>query len=119
MRLRHILKSGMQSLCPQCHIEVRPTDYYCFNCGNNLHSAPPSEALVDIIILFAKSLLLPPFGVYWAYKYLRADDSKRKFIGIIAILITLISFAISIVLFKNVITTFNEQLNTQLNSFSY
>ncbi len=109
----------MEPKCPNCHVVIKPTDYFCYNCGTNLKPAPPSTTLVDQIILYSKSVLIPPFGVIWAVKYLRQGDDKSKIVGIIAILLTIISLILSIIFFNNFMKSLNTQLNSQLDSFQY
>ncbi len=109
----------MEEKCPKCHIAVRPTDYFCYNCGNNLKPAPPSVLLVDQLALYTKSLLLPPFGILWAVKYLRQDSSKSKTVGIVAIVITLTSLVFGYILFNKFMENLNSQIDDQLNSFNY
>src|SRR3989344_4729903 len=97
--------------CPVCHVSVLPTHYYCYNCGNNLRPAPPKIDAFAQIVLYAKSLLLPPFGALWAIKYLKQPDTKSKMVGVIAIVMTVVSFVIAIILFNNFMTTLNTQVN--------
>lgn len=109
----------MDLKCTKCHIVVRATDYFCFNCGNNLKPTPPSIKFIDQLVLYIKSILLPPFGIFFAIVYLKQNDSKSKIIGTIAILLTLISLVVSIILFADFMKTLNEQLNNQINLFSF
>ncbi len=109
----------MKTECPNCHVNVKPTDYFCYNCGNNLKPTPPSINLVDQIMLYVKSLLLPPFGILWAIKYLKQNDEKSKFVGVVAIVITVISFIFTIVIFNSFVKNLNSQMNSQLDSFQY
>ena len=109
----------MEEKCLKCHVAVRPTDYFCYNCGNNLKPAPPSVFLVDQIVLYIKSVLIPPFGILWAIKYLRQDSVKSKIVGIVAIILTLASFIICLILSKNFVNNLNNQINEQLGSFNY
>ena len=109
----------MEEKCLKCHVIVKPTDYFCYNCGNNLKPVPPPISLVGQMTLYIKSTLIPPFGILWAIKYLRQDSGKSKIVGIVAIILTLTSLIISSILFKNFINNVNNQVNEQLNSFNY
>jgi len=109
----------MEEKCFKCHVAVRLTDYFCYNCGNNLKPVPPSVSLVDQIALYIKSILVPPFGILWAIKYLRQDSGKSKIVGIVAIILTLTSLIICLILFKNFVNNVNNEVSKQLNSFSY
>jgi len=101
--------------CPRCHTEVRTTDYFCFNCGKNLKPAPPRTDAAAQIILYLKSFLIPPFGIFWALKYLKQSDYKSRVIGITAVILTLVSFIITIKLFNDFMKELNSQLDQSLN----
>ena len=109
----------MEEKCLKCHVVVRPTDYFCYNCGDNLKPVPPSVSWVNQIALYIKSILIPPFGILWAIKYLRQDSGKSKIVGIAAIILTLTSLIIYSILFKGFVDNVNDQVSKQLNSFSY
>ncbi|MFV1917750.1 MAG: hypothetical protein ACC618_04710 [Patescibacteria group bacterium] len=107
------------AICPACHISVRLSDYYCFNCGENLKPKPPSTSASSQIILYLKSALVPPFGLYWAIRYLKQPDRKPKLVGLVAIAVTLIAFVYLIIITNKFIKTVNEEVNKQLNSSLY
>jgi uncharacterized membrane protein YsdA (DUF1294 family) len=76
-------------------------------------------AVVDQIMLYVKSVLFPPFGILWAYKYLRHSDSKSKMVGIIAIIITLGAFVLSLILFQKFMNDLNAQMSKQLDGLYF
>jgi hypothetical protein len=83
-----------QTLCPVCHVVVKPGDYYCFNCGKNLHPAPPSLSFATLAGFFVGSIILPPMGIIWGYRYIK--------------LILLVNATVS------VYNTINDQVQEQL-----
>lgn len=97
--------------CPGCHIVVKATDYFCFNCGKNLHLSPPSLSIDALALLYIGSALLPPMGIYWGWKYLTSSDPKRKLAGYIAFGITIIAFLITIKITMNFMDSINKQMN--------
>lgn len=105
-------------VCPQCHITVRPTDYFCFNCGKNLRPAPPPIDIAHQAQLYLGSVLLPPIGVIWAVKYLRVSDPKVRIIGWVCIVLTVISVLVATYLIVETIATVNEQVNSQLQGLT-
>lgn len=109
----------MQSVCPRCHIQVRSTDYYCFNCGKNLKPAPPKTDITSQIFLYLKSFILPPLGLWWALPYLKQKEFKFKLIGVIAIILTLLSVVLAIKLAQDFSNILNEQINQSLKSYGY
>lgn len=102
------------SWCPACHITVRPTDYYCFNCGKNLHEAPPGTGTEDQIKLYLGSVLLAPMGIVWGLKYLRQEDQKSKIVGIVAMSFSVITLIIATQYVMNAVNTINTQVGKQL-----
>ena len=76
--------------CPNCHQLVKPTDYFCPNCGKKIRPAPLSTNLSSQIILYLKTLLLPPFGLIWGFQYLRQEDQRSKIIGLLVIIVTIV-----------------------------
>ena len=107
------------AFCPTCHTKVRLSDYYCFNCGKNLKPKPPPTSASGQITLYIKSALVPPFGLYWAIRYLKQPDRKSKIAGLVAIAVTLITFTYLIIITNKFIKTVNEGVNKQLNSSLY
>jgi hypothetical protein len=107
------------AICPKCHTQVRTSDYFCFNCGTNLKPVPPSTSAQAQIILYLKSILLPPFGVYWSIAYFKQKDAKSKAVGFIAIAVTLVALAILFILTNSLVKNINEQVNSQLNLMQF
>lgn len=102
------------SLCPGCHIAVRPTDYFCFNCGKNLHSAPPGTTPADQIKLYLGSVFLAPMGIFWGLKYLREESQKSKIVGLVAMALSVVTFIIAVKFTVNTVNTLNTQVEKQL-----
>lgn len=103
-------------ICPSCHLQVRNTDYFCFNCGKNLHPKPPSTSISSQTSLYIGSLLLPPMGIIWGLRYLRQPDRESKIVGVIAIILTIVILVLLTQFTVNLINTVNEQVNSQLQS---
>ncbi len=109
--------------CPVCHRPVAPGEYFCPNCGHELHLKPPS-ALQQAWVYFV-SLFLPPFGLWYTWRYLKAGDKKSKTVGIMTIILTIVSVIVSVWLWQALIQPFianytnqqNQLLNQQLNQF--
>ena len=106
-------------MCPNCHTAVRPTDYFCFNCGKNLKPVAKSTSATAQIILYLKSIILPPLGIWWALPYLRGNNQKSKTIGIFAIVLTIISLAIAFKLTVDLMNTVNQQVNEAVNLYNF
>ena len=96
--------------CPQCHTSVRPTDYYCFNCGKNLHPAPPDTSSATLIGYFFGSIILPPLGIVWGFKYTHHSDIKIKIFGWSLIILTILEL---VIVTKGIIDLYNN-INDQV-----
>lgn len=104
-------------VCPSCHVEVRATDYFCYNCGKNLKPKPLSTSLTQQILIYLGSVLLPPLGLVWGIRYLRQKDETSKVAGIISIILTVVFLVLLIKFTNDTIKTINEQVNSQLQQF--
>lgn len=73
-----------------------------------------STSLSAIIILLLKTLLLPPFGFWWGYRYLRQSDNVSKYVGLFTILITFVEIIWLVQSTISAVTMVNQQINQQL-----
>ena len=110
---------ALEKNCPVCHVQVRPTDYFCFNCGKSLKEKLKSISLSSQIGLYLGSLVLPPMGIIWGLRYLKQPDQKRRWVGIVAIVLTLISLAVSIVWMVNLVNEVNRQVEDQMSTIGF
>jgi len=105
--------------CPACHAEVRPTDYFCYNCGKNLKPKPLSTSFGRQMIVYLESIFLPPYGILIGIRYLRQRENKSVIVGIVAIILTFLSLIIFVVMTRRLIDTVNTQVNNQLQFSGY
>ena len=106
-----------KSVCPACHIEVRLTDYFCFNCGKNLRPKPLPTSISSQIILYLKSIVFLPLGIIWGIRYLRQPDRSSKIVGLITIVLTIVIIVIVTRTTVNFIGVLNDQVSSQLQTF--
>lgn len=97
--------------CPVCHVAVKPTDFFCYNCGKNLHGTPPTTSVSSQIALYLGSIFLAPMGIIWGFRYLRQSDSTSRRIGIIAMSLSIISIMIVAKLLMSTYTSALDQVN--------
>ena len=102
------------ALCPQCHQPVKPTDYYCPNCGKKLSEPPLSTSAFTQTWIYAMSVLLPPLGLWPGAKYVRNPDPRAKQIGWIAITITVLSTIITLWLMFAFVNSYINDVNQAL-----
>jgi len=111
------------NLCPSCHLQVRSTDYFCYNCGANLKPKPFSISIWRQLLLYIGSIVLVPFGIIWGIRYLRQPDTAAKIVGTITIIITIISTTLvtiyTINLLNDVQKQVNEGIEKQLQNVGY
>ncbi len=69
------------------------------------------------LYIYFLSFLLPPLGLWPGIKYLKQKDEKSRMIGFIAIVLTIISTALTIWATVGFINVFNQQLNSSLNLY--
>jgi hypothetical protein len=105
--------------CPNCKQIVRPQDFFCSNCGKKLKDKPESTTILRQIFIYLFSIFLPPLGLWPAVKYLRQKDNKSRIIGLVIIILTIISTAITIWMTIKFMNDFNQQLNRSLNLYGY
>jgi len=103
-------------LCTQCHVAVRPADYFCFNCGKELHPKPRSLSTLYIIGVLMGSVFLPPLGIIWGLRYVKEQDSKSKTVGVLAIAITIVVLVIVVISSIQFIQLIEDQVNSQLQT---
>jgi len=109
----------ISNTCPSCHTAVRVTDFYCFNCGTNLHPEKPSTTVTAQIWLYVKSAVLVPFGIFWAIPYLRQSDKKSRIIGWVSIIITVVVVIYLMFATKYIIEKTTGQLNQRIDTSLY
>lgn len=89
------------AICPRCHFPVKPEYYYCPNCGAKLTEPPIATGVVDQLLLYAFSIILPWIAYlaitkWQGIKYLRAPDPRAKQIGLIALILLVVSSLVAI-----------------------
>lgn len=85
----------------------------------------PSEKITDIetvqisllkqTFIYLGSLLLPPLGLVWGFKYLKQKDPAVKRVGYLAILLTVISLVLTVWLSFKLVNTLNQSFNNQID----
>lgn len=100
-------------ICPSCHLNVKPNDYFCFNCGKNLHPPPLSTSVGRQIYIYLGSIILPPIGILWGIRYLRQSDRKSKIVGTTAIVLTFLIIYLAYIYTMQFFEAVKSQLNSQ------
>lgn len=112
-------------ICPRCHFPTRPEYYFCPNCGAKLIEPPLGTGVVDQLLLYAFSIILPWIAYlaitkWQGIKYLRAPDPRAKQVGVIALVLLVISSVIAFWIVdawaQNALQSFSQSQMSQLNS---
>jgi hypothetical protein len=88
--------AAQPAICPQCHIQVDPSWYFCANCGKQLNAPPLPTDIGTQIWIYAFSIILPMICFIavtkWpGLKYYRSQDPKAKMIGTVAWVLIVLS----------------------------
>ncbi len=82
-------------LCSACNSPISSSANFCPACGKKLRATPLSTSVLKQSLVYLVSFFLAPFGLFYAWKYLRQPDRKSKAIGSVAVVLTFLSLAIS------------------------
>ena len=104
--------------CKECGHEISDEALACPNCGKPQRDRHPSVLLSRQITVYAVSLFLPPFGLWYAWKYLKQKDGKSKKIGIAVLILTVISVVFTIWFTERLMDSINQALNS-VNIYNY
>lgn len=75
-------------VCPSCQAVTSATANFCSQCGKKLKNAPLSTSVAKQIVIYLVSFFLAPFGLGYAFIYLKQPDAKARTIGIISLVLT-------------------------------
>lgn len=87
-----------KKICPKCGAEVSEGDYFCHNCGFALKSRPEDLSIPKQIMIYLISFFLAPFGLGFAFSYLKQADRKAKTIGAVSLILTILAIATVIII---------------------
>ena len=107
-----------EAICPSCKLPVSAVAYFCSNCGRQLRDRPLATTLSKKIIAYSVSLFLPPFGLLYAWKYLKRADYESRKTGIIAAVLTAISILATTWLAGALVDSVNQSLES-INDFNF
>ncbi len=103
------------TICPTCHQPILPTYYFCPNCGKEIQEKPEPVSIANQIGIYALSIFLPPLGLWPGIKYARKKYPQARYVGIAAIILTIISTIVSLWYIFAVFQTYLNQVSGLLN----
>jgi uncharacterized membrane protein YvbJ len=98
--------------CKECGHEISDEALACPNCGKPQKNKPVATSLSKQITAYFVSFFLPPFGLYYVWKYLRQNDAKSKKIGYAALILTVISIIVTIWFTEGLVNSINQTINS-------
>ncbi len=85
-----------ETTCPTCHAPVSATENFCPRCGAKLKEPPLSTSAGRQAFIYLISFSLAPFGLAYAFKYLKQSNPKARRVGIVVIVLTILAIALMI-----------------------
>ncbi len=104
-------------VCPFCHQPIEAGVSQCPFCGHSLQLSPPPISVFKQLAIFTGSFFLPPMGFFWGVRFLKKPDRLSKNVGIIAIILTVFSLYLTILLTVKFVQDFNQQVSQEMHSF--
>lgn len=103
-----------QEVCPKCHTPVALQDNFCPHCGNVLlrHISIGKQ-----IWIYFVSVVMPPFGLVWTFRYIRSSYSQIRWVGIVAAILTGVSLIVTVWLTMGFVNGVNQQVQQQLSPY--
>jgi hypothetical protein len=114
--------------CRVCHQPILPTYYFCPNCGTKLITAPLSVSFSTQLGIYLFSIILPAlcflFISKWpGLKYIRSNNQKAKWVGVVALILLLISTIVlgwlAYVGTQNLAESIDQALNVDLGIYGF
>jgi len=80
---------------------------------NDASVFPPAMSPVKKLMVCLGSVLFPPMGLIWGVKYLKHPHQSDKVVGLAAIILTIISIAMTAKLTLSLLSRFTSELNQE------
>ncbi len=104
--------TNIPRFCPNCGQGINASDAFCVHCGKQLVDLP--IGIGKKIYMYAISILLPPFGIVYFFKYFRSQNPDLKKVGTISLILTIIATIATIWMFVG----FMQGVQNSLSSYS-
>ena len=79
--------------CPACLAPLPENANYCPNCGKALHADISASRKAYVYFI---SIALPPFGLWYGWKYWQENTSAARKVAITAMVLTMVSLFLTI-----------------------
>jgi uncharacterized membrane protein YvbJ len=98
--------------CKECGHEISDEALACPNCGKPQKDRSPATSISKQAYVYFISLFLPPFGLYYVWKFLMQKDAKSKKIGYAALILTVISVIVTIWFTEGFVNSISQTLDS-------
>ncbi len=99
--------------CPACGMQIDLMFHYCPQCGKSLRELLLGISIIKQMYIYFVSILVPPFGLIYTFRYIRYPLMQVKIVGIVALVLTLVSLGIIVW----VSIPFINQVQTAMTNF--
>jgi hypothetical protein len=99
-------------ICFSCSAPVPPSAYFCPDCGKPIRTKPLATSVSKQVIIYLISFFIAPFGLWYAWKYLKQNDRKSKIIGLVATALTIFSLALTFWTIAGLVNSVQETLRS-------
>ena len=104
----------MNSNCPGCNKAVTPNDAFCSHCGTKLIEQSTNLSVWQLIKIYAVTILLAPFGLYWFFKYFKNSDPKKRGVAYSVLVITIVIILLVITSSAYIIDFYRDFVETNI-----
>jgi len=108
--------------CSVCSAPLSADAIFCAHCGKQMHEVPLSTSIGRQILVNAVSILLPPLGYWYTWKYFqefkRSGNNAAKIISIVSGMLTTLSLIVSLWITKDIMDGIYQSFN-QLNNLNF
>ncbi len=105
-------------ICQSCKTEINSEGDFCPICGfkndKKVEILPFSKKLK----IYTLSVFLAPFGVIWFIKYFKNPNPSIRKVGYFALIITMLSFVISIITIKSYVGAVSKYTDAYQNNLN-
>lgn len=101
-------------ICPYCKAVVEPVFRFCPYCGKPLEEMFLGIGVGKQIYVYFLSLLLPPYGIIWAMRYMKSPNPQVKTVAWVAIILTILSLGVSVWIILDVV----KQVQNAMSKFN-
>ncbi|SRR5258706_14410587 len=98
-------------ICPACKRTVSALNNFCPNCGKKLPKIDIHISIAKQIYIYLISLIAPPFGIIYTFRYFRNPHAQVRVVGWVALILTVISCAVTIWYTVNIVNTISQDIS--------